>query len=139
MNPQKERNTQEPAAEPLSGAILVGGQSRRMGTDKALLEFEGEPLVVRLARSLAAVCDEVLLVGGDPARFAGLLLSVRCVPDGAQDAGPLGGILGALQAARHDACLVVGCDMPFVTAEIVGGMAAQPRDYHVLAYSLQEP
>src|SRR5712692_4284874 len=105
--------------EALSGAILVGGRSRRMGSDKALMELDGQPLAAHLVATAATCCEEVLLVGGDPGRFATLGLPARWVPDGASDAGPLGGILGALEAARHDACLVVACDMPFITMELV--------------------
>lgn len=125
--------------EPLSGAILVGGRSRRMGSDKALLRINGELLVARLEKTLATFCDEVLLVGGDATRFAGLGLTARWVPDAEADVGPLGGILGALESARHEACLVVACDMPFVTPELVTAMAAQGRDYRVLACAAGEP
>jgi molybdopterin-guanine dinucleotide biosynthesis protein A len=121
-------------AEPLSGAVLVGGGSRRMGRDKAFLEVEGEPLVARLVRVLNTCCAEILLVGGDSSRFTVLHLGARCAPDAVSGAGPLAGILGALQAARHDACLVVACDMPFVTPELVAAMADEPREYTALAY-----
>jgi molybdopterin-guanine dinucleotide biosynthesis protein A len=110
-----------------------------MGSDKALMELDGEPLVAHLVATLATCCDEVLLVGGDPARFAHLGLSARWVPDGASGSGPLGGILGALEAARHDSCLVVACDMPFVTPDLLAALAAQPHGYRVLAYSADEP
>lgn len=119
---------------PLSGAILVGGGSRRMGQDKALMTVGGIPLVARLVAVLRSCCDEVLLVGGDEGRFAALGLEARCVPDAMPGGGPLGGILGALEAAGHDASLVLACDMPFVTADLLQAMAAQPRDYSALAY-----
>ena len=125
---------------PLSAAILVGGLSRRMGTDKALLTLGGSggagPLtsVAHLIGVVATCCDDVMLVGGEPERFASLDLAVRRVPDAVADSGPLGGILGALEASRHNACLVVACDMPFVTPEVVHAMAGAPRDYSVLAF-----
>ena len=54
----------------LSGAILVGGESKRMGSDKALLRFDGSrQLLQQLIEALQSCCQEVLLVGGDPARF----------------------------------------------------------------------
>src|SRR5437763_297007 len=123
-----------PEAEPLAGAILVGGASRRMGRDKALLEVDGEPLVARLARALQGCCGEVLVVGGEPARFAALGLNVRWAPDAVSGAEPLAGILGALEATTLGACLVVACDMPCVTAELLTAMAAVPRDYTAVAY-----
>lgn len=124
-----------PRRAPLSGAILVGGRSARMGRDKALLAVDGiTPLLTSLAATLSTRCDEVLLVGGDPGRFEHLQVPATWVPDGVQDVGPLGGILGALRAARCDACLVVACDMPFVTADLVAALADEPRDYLALAY-----
>ncbi|MPZ15242.1 MAG: NTP transferase domain-containing protein [Chloroflexi bacterium] len=124
-----------PERHPLTGAILVGGRSRRMGRDKALMVVdEDRPLIRQLVALLELCCDEVLLVGGDPARFAGLGLAARCVGDAVPGAGPLAGILGALEETRNDACLVTACDMPFVTAPVLGAMAAQPRGYAVLAY-----
>lgn len=124
--------------EPLSGAILVGGRSRRMGSDKALLRSDGEPLVARLVTILGAACDEVLLVGGDPTRFTDLGLAASWAPDAQEGVGPLGGILGALESARYEACLTVACDMPFITRELVAAMAAQPRDYRALAYTTDD-
>ena len=124
-----------PEQLPLSGAILVGGRSTRMGQDKALMVVEDDlPVVSNLVATLATRCDEILLVGGDPARFEGLDLPACWVPDAQLDAGPLGGILGALEAARHDACLVVACDMPFVTVAVVCALADEPRDYTALAF-----
>lgn len=110
-----------------------------MGSDKALMRVNGGPMVVcELANALATCCDEVLLVGGDPARFVDMDLRARWVPDAAEGVGPLGGILGALAAARNEACLVVACDMPFITSELLSAMAAQTRDYRALAYQAED-
>lgn len=124
-----------PSPPPLTGAILVGGRSSRMGADKALLPFYRDaPLVRTLVGALNTVCDEVLLVGGDPRRFDALELSARWIPDAPAGRGPLAGVLGALRAARHDHCLIVACDMPFVSPAVVAAFAHAPRDCQVLAY-----
>jgi molybdopterin-guanine dinucleotide biosynthesis protein A len=117
----------------LTGAVLVGGRSRRMGQDKALLGFlGGQPLAEMLVGELAGVCDEVLLVGGDRARFA--LQGARWVPDPPVGSGPVAGILSALEAARYDFCLVLACDMPLVSRALLQALASEPRDYDVLGY-----
>ncbi|HET8627850.1 MAG TPA: molybdenum cofactor guanylyltransferase [Thermomicrobiales bacterium] len=119
-------------APPLSAAILAGGQSRRMGADKALLRLtpDGPTLVERVAAAVAAVASETLVVANDD-RLA--FLSLRIVPDTYPGAGALGGIYSAVAAAAHEHCLVVACDMPFLSVPLLRALAAAPRDYDVLA------
>ena len=124
-----------PPGSPISAAILAGGQSRRMGTDKALLRLapDGPTLLERVAAAVGAVAAETLLVANDD-RYASLgLRDLRTVPDAYPGAGALGGIYSAVAAAAHDHCLVVACDMPFLAVPLLRALAAEPRDYDVLA------
>lgn len=116
----------------LSAAILAGGLSRRMGADKALLRLvpDGPTLIERVVSAVRAVADELLIVANDD-RLAHLGLPI--VPDAYPGAGSLGGIYSAVAAAAHDHCLVVACDMPFLSPPLLRAMAAEPRDYDVLA------
>ena len=98
----------------VEGFILTGGSSRRMGRDKALLEIGGAPLALRAARMLEPLVRRVTLIG-QPERYAALGLTV--VPDDEAGQGPLGGIATALRVSERDWNLVVGCDMPYLTAE----------------------
>src|SRR5688572_7864759 len=86
-----------------AAAVLCGGVSRRMGTDKALVEIDGTPMAVRVARALtAAGARRVIAVGGDARALASAGLEV--VPDLEPGAGPLGGVVTALDAlTRGDA------------------------------------
>jgi molybdenum cofactor guanylyltransferase len=88
-----------------------------MGTDKALLEFRGEPLAQGVLRVLRAVCDQVLVASGDGRRLGSL--GVPQVADVVADAGPLGGIVAGLEAATTDLVAVVAVDMPFASAEVL--------------------
>ncbi len=126
--------TREQGERRLSAAILAGGQSRRMGRDKALLEVRGRTLVERVAERLAAVADEVFVVS--PPRAGYERFGLRIVPDRYPDAGSLGGIYTAVAEASHDYCLVVACDMPFLSVPLLTYMAERPRDYDVLVPSL---
>ena len=104
----------------VSGAVLLGGSSSRMGRDKALLEWDGEPLVVRQARLLGSLFGEVLLVGGEPpAESPG-----RHVPDGPGLPSALRGIVGALDAADTQWVLVAATDLPALTPDLVLGLVA---------------
>ncbi|HET8546985.1 MAG TPA: molybdenum cofactor guanylyltransferase [Bryobacteraceae bacterium] len=98
-----------------AGFVLVGGRSRRMGTDKALLRHRGgRTLVECIAERLASVCEGVALIG--PAeRYRHLHLPV--LADAIAERGPAGGVLAAL---RHGAewNLIVACDMPGVCEDL---------------------
>jgi molybdopterin-guanine dinucleotide biosynthesis protein A len=97
----------------LTGALLVGGASRRFGSPKALAPFEGEMLAERGHRLLAEACDEVLVVG--KATELDGLLPFPVVDDGAEDRAPVHGVIAALRNARHEVVIVLPVDVPLVT------------------------
>ena len=99
-----------------AGWILTGGRSTRMGTDKALVDVNGRPLVLAIADKIAAVCGIVTLVG-EPAKYIQLGLPV--IPDHFSGAGPLSGIEAALAATAADLNLIVACDMPALNQAIL--------------------
>ena len=117
----------------LAGAVLCGGASTRMGTDKALVEWDGVPMAARMASALRAVgCDPVMAVGGDAAALGAMGLRVE--PDRHPGDGPFGGVMTALAVVGgdRDAVAVVSCDMPLLTPDtllvLVGALAACPAD-----------
>jgi molybdopterin-guanine dinucleotide biosynthesis protein A len=111
-------------------AVLAGGRSRRMGQDKALLDFCGEPLLARVLRRVRHLTDDLFIVASDRPAYA--QFGVPIVPDRLPGSGPLGGIYSALLAARHQYCLVLSCDLPFVSPDLLAALLAIPRDYDVL-------
>lgn len=113
----------------LSAAILAGGASRRMGTDKALLTLAGRTLLERAIAGVEEVAAETFVVGD---RTTYHRFGVPVVADGFPDAGPLGGIATALRSAAHDDVLIVACDMPFLSRPLLRAMADLPREYDVL-------
>jgi molybdenum cofactor guanylyltransferase len=120
------------ALKPLSAAILAGGQSSRMGRDKALIPLppDGIPMIEVVLSQLRAVANDVLIVANDD-RLAHL--GLRIVPDHYPGTGTLGGIHAALQSALNDHCLVVACDMPFLNTGLLSYMSGIERTYDVLA------
>jgi molybdopterin-guanine dinucleotide biosynthesis protein A len=101
----------------VSGVVLAGGKSRRMGgTPKALLPFGDRPLIDHIAETLRSVLSDCLIVTNTPElyRFLGLPMVGDVFPDG----GSLGGIYSGLRAAPGDAAFTVACDMPFLSAPV---------------------
>ncbi|MGA3293695.1 MAG: molybdenum cofactor guanylyltransferase [Candidatus Acidiferrales bacterium] len=92
--------------------ILAGGQSSRMGRDKALLELDGVPLIVRAAQLVESIAGPGTVVGNPDAYRS---LDLRAIGDDWPDAGPLGGIATALRASSAPWSLVVACDLPYLT------------------------
>jgi molybdenum cofactor guanylyltransferase len=110
----------------VTGALLAGGASRRMGRDKRLIEIDGEPMARLAARGLRAGSDELLVVVA-PGRELPVWvvdgLDARIVQDRRADAGPLAGLEAALDAARHELVVVAASDMPWMRPALVHGLA----------------
>jgi len=105
----------------LTGIVLAGGASRRMGRNKALLDLGGRPLIARVVERLAVVCAEVLVVAGDVEPYGEL--GVPLVEDRFRGVGVLGGLHAGLEAAAHELALAVGCDMPFLRPDLLQAFA----------------
>ena len=105
------------AMKSVSAIILAGGQSRRMGCDKALIAFEGKPIIVHVIDTLRELSDDVLVVSNRSEVYASF--GARVVPDADPPSGPLGGISVGLAAAQHDLAIVVACDMPFLNTQLL--------------------
>ncbi len=95
-----------------SGLVLAGGQSQRMGRNKAALPFDGTPLVLRVARRLAQICHPVYLVARAPDAYRDFALPV--IVDAVPGYGPLGGLHAGLTAISTTYAVAVACDLPFL-------------------------
>jgi molybdopterin-guanine dinucleotide biosynthesis protein A len=102
----------------ISGAVLCGGKSTRMGRDKAFVVIDGTPMARRVADALtAAGCAPVVAVGGDGDALARIGLDT--IPDGWPGEGPVGGVITALRSSTADIVVVVACDTPWLDAATV--------------------
>ena len=101
----------------ITGAILAGGKSSRMGKDKALLEFNGKPFIQRIAETLQKVFKNVIIISdhGEDYKFLGLPI----YEDVFKNCGPLGGIHSAFVHATTEMIFVVSCDLPLFSEETV--------------------
>lgn len=108
---------------------MVGGASSRMGTPKGLLNVGTERLLERTVRvAQEAGLDPVLV--GKAHEYASLLPDVARIDDGVADAGPIGGLAALL---GPEPVIVVGCDMPYIEAEDLRRLGADPRNVDVVA------
>jgi molybdenum cofactor guanylyltransferase len=121
--------------ESVSGVILAGGESRRMGRDKRGVGVGGRPLLQIAVDLVSAVADEVLIScrrdnQPDPSLLEGR--SVRLIFD-ARGAGPLAGLEAALMACRHELAIVTPVDMPALTVHVLSSLLdaaqAQPKTH----------
>lgn len=122
------------AIDSIEGFILAGGESRRMGRDKARLVLGGKTFLERIVAELAPVVVSVGIVGSfrdDDFAVNGRPLQV--VPDVFERWGALGGLHAALSATRTDWALIVACDMPFVTRDLFLHLAGLREDYDSVA------
>lgn len=104
--------------EQLSGIILAGGNSLRLGQDKSLLKL-GDTLVLDIVcKKLASFASELIVAVNQPEKLY-KKKTLKIVRDEVPSYGPLGGILTGLKASSNFYSLVVGVDMPFVKDEVL--------------------
>ena len=101
----------------LSVVIQAGGESRRMGRNKALAPFLGQPLIQRVVMRVAPIADELLITSNQPESLA--FLGIPTFPDLMPGRGALSGLYTALSSARYPLVAVVACDMAFANAALL--------------------
>ena len=101
----------------LTICIQAGGQSSRMGEDKALKTFLGRPLIQRVIERLSPIADEVILTTNRPENYA--FLNLRLFSDLKPGRGALGGLYTAIASASNPIVAVVACDMPFASPTLL--------------------
>jgi molybdopterin-guanine dinucleotide biosynthesis protein A len=101
----------------ITGVILAGGKSRRMGTNKALLRISGKTLLERTAELLKPLFPHVLLSTQSKEDYT--FLGLESIGDRYTSIGPLGGIHSGLVNAKTDRVFFMSCDMPLMTPETI--------------------
>ena len=114
----------------MTGVILTGGKSSRMGQDKALMPVGGVPLFRRILDVFETMFDEILIVTNKEGRHAGP--GYREVTDIIPDCGPLGGIYTGLSYAKSKRIFVASCDLPFIKASTVKVVIDEPVSYDIV-------
>jgi molybdopterin-guanine dinucleotide biosynthesis protein A len=110
----------------LAGLVLCGGESSRMGRDKALIPVGGTTLVLHTAQLLARIAHPVLVAPGRPGRLGAL--GYEEVEDDPPDTGPMGAIAAGLAASPHPLLAVAAVDMPFASPPLFSLLASLHGD-----------
>jgi len=120
----------DPSVMKASAVILSGGKSSRMGSPKALLLFDGEPLVVHVVRALKRLFSEVVVIAAPGQELPPLPATLA--RDEVSHQGPVGGIYYGLQAAGGEFCFVTACDVPLVSESLVALLVYGLAEYDVV-------
>ncbi|MBT0665113.1 formate dehydrogenase accessory sulfurtransferase FdhD [Geobacter pelophilus] len=114
----------------ITGVILAGGESRRMGSNKALLPYKGGQFIEAIYRQHAELFDEVIVVTNNPELYA--FLPCRKVTDLHVGKGALAGIHAGLHHSSNPHIFVTACDMPYLNSGLIRGLAAVRGNYAAL-------
>jgi molybdenum cofactor guanylyltransferase len=117
-------------SEPISIAIMAGGQSSRMGRNKAFVDVGGKPIIERIVERVSNLGSELMLVTATPEEYAHLGLSI--VHDLYPGKGPLGGIYTALTRAKNEHMLAVSCDQPFLNPNFLQYLISLREGFDVI-------
>lgn len=120
----------------VAGVILAGGKSSRFGSNKALAQYQGMPMVQRIAGCLAPLFSELLLVTNTPEQYE--FLGWPMTGDRYAECGPMAGIHAALSTVRQPAIFACGCDMPLVDAGLVRFLCSLAPGWDVVLPRLSE-
>ena len=120
----------------VAGVVLAGGKSSRFGSNKALALHQGTALIETIARRLAGLFPETLLITNTPEDYS--FLGWPMAADQYQNCGPLAGIHAALRTVSQSRAFVCGCDMPLVNPELIRFLCELDGDHEVVLPWLPE-
>jgi len=140
VNPKPEEHIESlasPNPSAITGIILAGGESRRMGgVNKALLRIADTTIIERVTKAVGGVFSEVIVVTNHPEDFR--FLDLPMFPDIRSGCGSLGGLYTGLKRCRREYGFLVGCDMPFLDSEAIRFMAERVDDHDVVVPRIRE-
>lgn len=102
--------------ENITGIILAGGKSTRMGTDKGMLELDGKPFIQYSIEALKPLVSNIMIVSDNPSHDK---FGLERVDDKFKDAGPVSGIYSGLDASTMEYNMILSCDIPLITTEVL--------------------
>lgn len=113
----------------LTGYILAGGKSSRMGVDKGLLQFKGKAIIEHVIEQIQTVVQKVVIVSNNPEYEK---FGLEVIPDLVKNIGPAGGIYTALKHSGTNLNFVVSCDMPFINRKAIEFLLQSTDSYQIV-------
>lgn len=113
----------------ITGIILAGGKSSRMGAEKGLIPFKGKPMIEYAIEALSPFCDEILISANT---LSYNFLGFEVIKDEIPNSGPMGGIYSCMKHSKNELNFVLTCDMPLVTPKIVSQIIDCIDNYEVV-------
>ena len=101
----------------ITGIILAGGKSKRMGENKALMSFNGKTVIEHVVSTVSSLFKRVIIITNTPSDYSNLGLEM--FSDFYENKGPLAGIHSGLASSMTEKNFIISCDMPLVTTEII--------------------
>lgn len=120
----------------VTGIILSGGKSKRMGENKAFLKLGNESLIEKTANLMKSLFNEVILITNSVEEYS--FLKIPIFEDIYKEKGPLGGIHSGLYHSNNDTNLIISCDMPLISEEAIKYLIDYPTEKEVVIYKTDD-
>ncbi len=118
----------------MTAAILAGGRSSRMGTDKALLPSHGKTFIEQIAKELSSVFEVVVIISDSKEQYEFLKLPIY--EDIYKNSGPLAGIHSAMRHSKQQNLFIASCDIPCITMDLIGYLLEARHEEDVTIFSV---
>ena len=114
----------------ITGKILAGGKSTRMGKDKSFLKFGNQTVIEHICDLMKSIFQNVIIITNEPEKYQSL--GLKCYEDIIKGIGPLGGIHSGLIHSQSELNFIISCDIPFITKDVIDFIISQKEDKEVV-------
>ena len=112
----------------ITGIILAGGKSSRMGTDKGMILLNGKKFIEHIINALSPNVNQIIIIANNDNYNE---LGYKVYKDLIEDSGPLGGIYTGLKLSTTEKNIVLSCDTPFITTEFIKFIISNSNDSEI--------
>lgn len=119
----------------ISVVIQAGGKSKRMGEDKALINFQNMTMIEYILKQIDEIGNEIIIISNQPEKYQ--KFGRKVFSDILPNHGALGGIFTAIHHSSHPKCLLLACDMPFVNIPFIEHMISFSMEFDIVVPRLE--